>query len=386
MSLQGRKLILVGTGLLATCMTASLLAAPTPQSSAPWTILGLVGCGLVWAASATPSSLKPSSKSIAGVLVTLSFLLYAAGVATIDWPEYKFPWFAPVYSLLPSLPEVVRWKWLGNGLQPNQVGGVWAVIASFWVCFGLVLRSSMRRTHHASAGFAAFRWASWILGGVGAVLTLMSGSRSALVALVISLGCVLVLLDKRWLVGIAVALTGLGVWSAANQRQIQAFMQLVLRDDTLLGKTATRLDIWRSALAAFEDHPITGIGLGSFNVVVPSRYPYASVGLSHSVSQAHNIFLDTALTLGVFGLVGLILVLVGAVLLATKTSLKKEPNAPIHTGMLSVAIVYTIFGLTDGFSFSSPASLVLWVCLSVLLLTENLEHTPLTYAKSDDRF
>ena len=45
-------------------------------------------------------------------------------------------------------------------------------------------------------------------------------------------------------------------------------------------------------------HPFTGIGLGSLNDVLPIRYPYESVGLTYTVTQAHNAVLDTALTMG----------------------------------------------------------------------------------------
>ena len=146
----------------------------------------------------------------------------------------------------------------------------------------------------------------------------MTGSRAALAAEGVALVFALMLRGRRWLwlpggvVGATLALAI--VWP----HSCRWLVGLLLRDETVDTKMIARLDIWVSALRGIVDHPYSGIGLGVFNEVIPTRYPYQTVGLSYSVSQAHNVFLDTALGIGLPGLAGLLLLLLGMVMLAWK--------------------------------------------------------------------
>jgi O-antigen ligase len=187
----------------------------------------------------------------------------------------------------------------------------------------------------------------------------------------------LILRDRRWLwLLVGASLLGL-VIVALDDRLLTQMAAIFLRDETLDTKLVARLDIWLSALRGIEDHAFTGTGLGVFNEIVPVRYPYESVGLSYSVSQAHNVLLDTALTLGLPGLSGLLLLIAGMALGAKEQLGSRRGGRALAGGVLSATLVYLVFGLTDALSFSSPFGLVLWVLALALALATQREQSEL---------
>jgi O-antigen ligase len=163
---------------------------------------------------------------------------------------------------------------------------------------------------------------------------------------------------------------------ALDNRLIGQIAGIFLRDETLDTKLVARLDIWLSALRGIEDHAFTGTGLGVFNDIVPVRYPYESVGLSYSVSQAHNILLDTALALGLPGLAGLLLLLAGMAALAWGHLRSNQAGGVLAGGVLAACLVYLVFGFTDALSFSSPFGLVLWLLAFALALAGPAGYMP----------
>jgi O-antigen ligase len=74
---------------------------------------------------------------------------------------------------------------------------------------------------------------------------------------------------------------------------------------------SNRSAYWKVALAVFADHPLDGIGSGSFRVEWLKRRPFAE-----SVRDAHSLYLETAAELGIVGLAALGTLLAGAVLAA----------------------------------------------------------------------
>jgi exopolysaccharide production protein ExoQ len=184
------------------------------------------------------------------------------------------------------------------------------------------------------------------------------------VALVVSL----VVRDRRWLLLPAAGAAAMVVIVLVHPDTPRALLEVFLRDETIETKLVARLDIWRSVLRAIQDHPFTGIGLGVLNQILPFRYPYETVGLSFTVTHAHDIYLDTALTLGIAGLVGLLLVLAGIVWTALAIPVHFFAARTYALGMLASAVVFMVFGITDSLSLSTPSSLVLWAWVVTLSL------------------
>jgi O-antigen ligase len=80
-------------------------------------------------------------------------------------------------------------------------------------------------------------------------------------------------------------------------------------NERLTSTQSNRSAYWKVALHTFADHPLNGVGTGSFRVAWLKQRPFAE-----TVRDAHSLYLETAAELGLIGLVALIAFLAGAVL------------------------------------------------------------------------
>jgi tetratricopeptide (TPR) repeat protein len=64
---------------------------------------------------------------------------------------------------------------------------------------------------------------------------------------------------------------------------------------------AVRLDLWRSALEMFRDHPLTGVGPNAYGTAL-RRYRNPLLAREH-VNQAHNVYLEAGTEMGIPGLI-----------------------------------------------------------------------------------
>lgn len=72
---------------------------------------------------------------------------------------------------------------------------------------------------------------------------------------------------------------------------------------SLQGVTSfVRLDLWRSSLSMFLDHPLFGVGLDNFLYAYRERYILDSAWEEPSLSHPHNLVFDFATRLGLAGL------------------------------------------------------------------------------------
>ena len=366
-------LVRVGAGLLGLALVFSLWASPDRTSSLPWFATGMVGVILVLVVTGRP---LPAVARRVRPTHLLWFFLAAGFVALVvtllatRWPAYKLSWLNSVYAALPSIRSLPLW-WTQAGLQPNQTGGFLALVTAF--AAAVAGAPSLRRL---------YRWSAVSLTVAGSVVVFMTGSRAALAGLVLALLFVAVVRTSRLLWAWGAGLVALLVALLASG-QLTRIFQFFVHDETLETKLVARLDIWSSVLSGIQDHFLTGIGLGVFNQVMPIRYPYQTVGLSFPVSQAHNLFLDTALTVGLPGAVGLMLLLVGCVVLAIQGLTRSGLGGTISSGILASLIVYLVFGVTDSINLSIPTSFIiwLWVCALVIVVAR-IEHGDETNQRS----
>jgi putative inorganic carbon (HCO3(-)) transporter len=195
----------------------------------------------------------------------------------------------------------------------------------------------------------------------------MTGSRAALAGLLVVILAVVVIRSRRllWAWVVAVVLLSTSILASGQFSRLIGFF---VHDEGIDTKLASRLDIWSSALRGIQDHFFTGIGLGVFNQVVPARYPYHVVGISFPVSQAHNLFLDIGLAIGIPGLIGFVLLLVGCLMLAIRHLIRGGEGTPVALGIIGSLVVYLVFGFTDSISLSVPTSFIVWLWSCSLVL------------------
>ena len=137
---------------------------------------------------------------------------------------------------------------------------------------------------------------------------------------------------------------------------------------------AGREEIWSRAIYAIQDFPFTGTGLGTFRQVVRLLYPLFLVGPDADVGHAHNIFLQTALDLGLLGLISYLAMLWAAGAVAWRTArsaaVPGSRGSPLirslATGMIAGLIGLHVYGLTDAIAPGSKPGIALWMLLGLM--------------------
>jgi O-antigen ligase len=115
------------------------------------------------------------------------------------------------------------------------------------------------------------------------------------------------------------------------------------------GETAIlRLNLWRSSINMFLDHPIFGVGLDNFLYQYRGRYIFDAAWQEPNLSHPHNFFLDFATRLGILGL------LAGIYLFWTFFQLaRKLPNQvviewrPVAIGLMGAFVYVIAHGFVD---------------------------------------
>jgi O-antigen ligase len=359
-------LIRLGAGFVGLALLASLWASPDRLASLPWFIIAMVGVVLVLAVTGrwlTRVAKRIRPAHLVAFFLAATFIALGSALLTSRWPSYKLSWLNAVYAFLPSIRSLPFW-WTQQGLQPNQTGAMLAV------CTGLTAALALTSWYETPGGAARWtadgsaspiwRWIAAFLSIAGVIVVYMTGSRAALAGLVVAILLILVVRTSRWLWawGAGIGATVVGLYASG---QLTPIFHFFVHDETLDTKLVARLDIWSSALRGIEDHPLTGIGLGVFNKVMPVRYPYQTVGLSYPVTQAHNLFLDVALAIGLPGTLGLAMLLLGSVLLAIAGLRLSGTSRVLSLGILASIAAFLVFGITDQISLSIPTSFIVWL-------------------------
>lgn len=130
---------------------------------------------------------------------------------------------------------------------------------------------------------------------------------------------------------------------------------------------AGRVEIWSRALYAIQDFPFTGCGLGTFRRVVHILYPLFLIGPDSDIAHAHNIFLQTALDLGLPGLVAYLALLMVAFAFCWRQAGRDDDLIhPLALGLAGGLVGLHIYGLTDAVALGSKPGVAFWFALGLV--------------------
>lgn len=368
-------LLLLGVSIL-----ASLWASTTPE----FTLAKAAGLVLGLAVFRATALAVANRRSLGVSLVTfclVALVMVTVGALAAQWLD-KVAILARLSRQIPrlisSLPGLRT-----SGVHPNQIAG----LLTLYVPLAVVPPTVTLRYYRGAARYFWMTVSLVFVALVGGALLLTQsrsgwiGAAAGLVAMVAlaGLSC-----PGRWQRALGVSLPLLvllslaaGVLCVGPQALGEA---LYGRDsdtavEAMIGTVsiAGRVEIWGRSLSAIEDFPLTGCGLGSFRQLVRVLYPLSLVGPEFDIGHAHNVFLQTALDVGLPGLIAYLSLLVLAIASCWRWARLGSPTVRSVALALAGGLVgLHVYGLTDALALGSKPGVAFWMTLGLVASLEQV--------------
>jgi O-antigen ligase len=389
---QYPRLTAAAVGLMVVVMCAGMIArrawrVPTPLF---WPALALFGMVVVGAAiSSAPVVSKPKFLGVVlGVMVArvivlavrtraqlwIAVVLYfvvAAGLLALGALGTNWGWgskIAWIAERLSQVPIYIRVPGLELGVNPNALGGTILLVYPLLACVCLAL---VRTWPGRSVPPLAIAAALTMLCAV-TILLVLTQSRTSWVSLLVT-GTVLAgvwMRHKRWVwvVAVCAVLILIGIVKPIQR----------LAEESRAGQTTTslgRVDLWRKGVVDLKRSPWVGIGLNVFRTTTKvAPRPPGPRGVSE-IAHVHNVFLQTALDVGLVGLAAYLLLLVLAMGLCLRILAAPDVvHRLLALGLMGNLIAMHLFGLTDAIVLGAKVGVFFWWTLGLVAALDRLER------------
>jgi putative inorganic carbon (HCO3(-)) transporter len=345
--------------IVAAMTLVGALVTPAPYVTLPKVagiVLGLMVFRAIALLPATPRNIR---RAVIAYVAT-GIIVLIPGVAAANW-GVKSKAVARVTGALPHVQP--RLPGMDDGVNPNGLAGTTLYFIPLLASFIVVTGRGAARVLSAAA----------IVPFV-AVLVLTQ-SRTALLSAVMAslvIGCVAARRVRRVTALLAVvavlALIAAGptrvrdaVWESDAFRASASGLKEV--------PLTARAYLWQQALHWIGEQPLTGVGVNAYRAIV--RMPWSPLS---DPAHAHNIFLQTALDIGVPGL----LAYCGVLLLAAWMSRqiwRRDASFERATalGLAGSLVAVHLFGLTDAIVLGAKVGVFLWAALGIIAV---IHHGP----------
>jgi len=311
---------------------------------------------------------QESAWGMARLLAAVGVAMSLLSLVNTQWITHKVFSLPGIYERLPKLLPVLN----KVGFHPNIVGGTLAMILPLNI--GLFLMA-LRAIRWQRAGEAREEITGWqpehplylavefslMLAVVGGTLVLTQ-SRGAWLGTAAALLLMALWWRPRFLWGVPIA--GLAVVLFVRHVGLTAVTDFFLISDAATS-TQGRLELWGRTIYMMQDFPYTGIGLGTFETVLPVMYPVFILG--PKVPHAHNLWLQIGVDLGLPGLVAYTAVLAALACIALHTLYRTRGQTlePLALACVGAFVVFVVHGLVDHVTFSTKPGTVLWAILGL---------------------
>lgn len=298
---------------------------------------------------------------VVSVVLVAGTVMALIGLVGVTWLE-PFGFLNTFKTTLPPTLQSVPGA-VGGVINENELAGTLAWIAPLFIgCLIGLPRSISKRGLLVGVLLAV---GTGLLCGV----IIATQSRGGVLALLLSTALVISLfVPRHWrLVVLAVAIVISMVWyfSYGNALDTAAPGIKALQ-------LSSRLEIWSRAIMAISDFPLTGIGVNGFRRVIQVLYPTFLVGPDIDLGHAHNHMLQTALDIGLPGLIGYLslwLLSAGMIVrnLQRLTHLRAEQHSiyALTVGLLGSLVAGWLFGLLDAISLGARPGFVWWLLIAL---------------------
>ncbi len=336
-------------------------------------VLGLVTFRAVAMAAGNRRGMAPA----VAVLCLFGVALIGVGILGAQWSA-KMPVLGELGQRIPRLITTVPEDQGTPGVNPNHLAGA----LTLYLPLALALVFGPRLSRRAIVGPILGLLGSLLFLGLVAGALLLTQSRSGWIGWAAGVVALLSLAGltsrHRWarplgavlpilaVLGVAGAVIYLGPQSLGESlfgKGVANPVEEVVGDITLEG----RMEIWSRALYGIQDFPFTGCGLGAFQWVVPVLYPLFTVPPDTDIGHAHNIFLQTALDLGIPGLVACLALLMIALAVCWRAARCGDPLVrPLALGLAGGLVALHAYGLTDAMALGSKPAVAFWFALGLI--------------------
>ena len=263
-------------------------------------------------------------------------------------------WLVLFGRILPLIPTTI------NGtLNPNIVAGAIVFILPMPIATLLFdwSQQSVRRRLLSAAAI-----------GIMTPLLIVALSRGALVALLFSGFCLLILRNKELLPPLTIiTLVAAAIFNSLRQTAAQS---------NSLSTIETRVEIWSRSVYMIQDFPLSGVGMGNFGRVADTLYPFF-LSPPGTIPHTHNIFLQLAVDLGVVGLIAWLALLLIAIVTCTRMVFAATPmdtsQQAVVAGLLVAQGVLVVHGLIDAPLWGTRVAVFVWIIWGMIAAIHNLQ-------------
>jgi putative inorganic carbon (hco3(-)) transporter len=290
---------------------------------------------------------------VAWLLIAVGTLFALLGPRLVELQAGARDLYAPF-----GLPATLHLARFGEAVNPNILAG--ALLLLFSLPCMLAIDS---------------RWTTrlWPRIGVGLLLLCMvvvidsTQSRGAELAIVFVVALLLALRWPQLIFGMLFLLVlGIGavVWVGPHQ-----FLEMLFISAATPGLDQ-RIEIWSRAWYALYDFVFTGIGIGSFEFVIPRLYPYFLISPAETIPHAHNLYLQIGLDLGVPGLIAYGALWINLwVMLVTLLRRREDPFSwCIAAGAFGSLVGMLLHGLVDAVTWGNKLAFLPWWLYALITL------------------
>ncbi len=240
----------------------------------------------------------------------------------------------------------------GTSVDPNAFGGMLAIVGALIVPYLAIARPLFDR-----------RWPAWLMFGLIAASIILSFSRTAMAALLISILFVTSLRHRKllWLLAITIIFL---IFMPIAQEYSNHFFSGIQGQDLA---TRMRLGEYKDALTLISRYPFFGVGFGGT----------PDVDIYLGVSSAYLLLAEQTGLVGLFFFMSAIAVVLGWGLRHHSAALSDSSLSPNWLGIHAALLAALVIGLLDHYFVNlafQAAQTFFWLLVGLSLASTRLAH------------
>lgn len=204
----------------------------------------------------------------------------------------------------------------------------------------------------------------------------ITGSRGGLLALGVAAICFVILIPKRKITISAMILMVVAIIIAALLNPVIMYRIESLSKGLLTASGETREYLWRVSVAMVRDHPLLGVGIGSFGTAFTTIYSYFNPYSTFYVSLSHTAALTILAETGFIGFAVFYFLFAKTVQRGWNISRNKHLGRLrfINASLVAGVIAILISAQGEGRLYEEPMLWMLWAALIALTRIANLKQ------------